>query len=50
MGTSVASFGDGIKTQVGDVFEVEIPAFGRALTNQIALVNSRNGVTPMKAL
>ncbi|MBU4531171.1 MAG: FAH family protein [Hoeflea sp.] len=33
LGTSVASFGDGIKTEDGDVFEIEIPEFGRPLIN-----------------
>lgn len=33
MGTSVASFGDGVQTQVGDRFEIEIPAFGKPLIN-----------------
>jgi len=50
MGTSVASFGDGIKTQVGDVFEIGIPEFGRPLTNAISLVPSRNGLNPIKSL
>jgi hypothetical protein len=50
MGTSVASFGDGIKTQVGDVFEISIPEFGRPLSNAISLVPSRNGLKPIKSL
>jgi hypothetical protein len=33
MGTSVASFGDGVKTMDGDVFEMEIPEFGKPLIN-----------------
>lgn len=33
MGTSVASFGDGFATRDGDVFEIDIPAFGRPLVN-----------------
>lgn len=33
MGTSVASFADGIKTEDGDVFEISIPDFGRPLVN-----------------
>lgn len=33
LGTSVASFGDGIRTEIGDVFEIEIPAFGAPLIN-----------------
>jgi hypothetical protein len=50
MGTSFASFGDGIKTQVGDVFEISIPEFGRPLSNAISLVPSRNGLKPIKSL
>lgn len=33
MGTSVASFGDGVRTEDGDVFEIAIPGFGRPLVN-----------------
>ncbi|MDE1992778.1 MAG: hypothetical protein KGI75_09760 [Rhizobiaceae bacterium] len=33
MGTSVASFGDGVKTEDGDVFEIEVPEFGKPLIN-----------------
>ena len=33
MGTSVASFGDGIEVQIGDSFEIDIPLFGRPLIN-----------------
>ena len=34
-GTSTLSFGDGIETQDGDVFEISVPEFGRALRNKI---------------
>ena len=50
MGTSVASFGDGIRTQDGDVFEISIPEFGKPLINAIKRVQSKNGLTPVKAL
>ncbi len=50
MGTSVASFGDGIRTQDGDVFEIGIPEFGRPLVNAIKRVVSKNGLKPVKAL
>jgi len=33
LGTSVASFGDGLRTEIGDVFEIEIPEFGAPLVN-----------------
>ncbi|WP_028032980.1 AraD1 family protein [Chelativorans sp. J32] len=35
LGTSVASFADGVETRNGDVFEVDIPVLGRPLTNEI---------------
>lgn len=35
-GTSTLSFGDGIQTQDGDVFEIDLPAFGRPLRNTLA--------------
>lgn len=34
-GTATLSFADNISTQNGDTFEIEIPAFGRALRNTI---------------
>lgn len=34
-GTAVASFADGITTQDGDIFEIEIPVLGKALTNPL---------------
>jgi len=33
LGTAVASFGDGVKVQLGDTFEIDIPLFGRPLAN-----------------
>ncbi|PSJ44190.1 FAH family protein [Zobellella taiwanensis] len=35
-GTSTLSFADGIRTQPDDRFEIELPAFGRALRNPLA--------------
>ncbi len=34
-GTSTLSFGDGIQTRDGDVFEIHLPAFGRPLRNPL---------------
>ncbi|RXJ74395.1 FAH family protein [Veronia nyctiphanis] len=34
-GTSTLSFGDAISTQDGDIFEISIPEFGRALSNPL---------------
>lgn len=36
-GTATLSFGDGIQTQAGDVFEIEAPVFGLPLRNSLAL-------------
>lgn len=49
-GTSVASFGDGIRTREGDVFEIEIPEFGKPLVNAITRVEPTfriGGVVPL---
>lgn len=49
-GTSVASFGDGVRTEDGDVFEVSIPEFGKPLINGTRRVPSKvamNGVTAL---
>jgi len=35
-GTATLSFADGIKTEPGDVFEIEAPGFGRPLRNSLA--------------
>jgi len=35
-GTATLSFGDGFKTQEGDVFEIEAPGFGKPLHNRLA--------------
>jgi hypothetical protein len=35
-GTATLSFADGIKTQIGDVFEIEAPQFGLPLRNPLA--------------
>ncbi len=35
-GTATLSFADGVKTQAGDVFEIEAAPFGLALTNPLA--------------
>lgn len=48
LGTSVASFGDGIVTEEGDVFEIDIPEFGKPLINGIqrAATRVRIGTIP----
>ena len=39
-GCPVLSFAEGVRTQAGDVFEIDVPAFGRPLRNTLA-VDSR---------
>jgi hypothetical protein len=48
-GTATLSFADGITTQAGDVFEIEVPAFGLALQNPLALAPAQAPVA-VKAL
>jgi hypothetical protein len=36
-GTATLSFSDGVKTQKGDVFEIESEAFGLPLRNRLTL-------------
>jgi len=50
LGTSVASFGDGVRTEIGDVFEIEIPEFGKPLVNGTQKVSApvaMRAVTPL---
>ena len=41
-GTATLSFGDGIRTQPGDVFEIEAAGFGLPLRNQIAVAEAES--------
>lgn len=50
LGTSVASFGDGIKTEEGDVFEIEIPEFGAPLRNGTVMVKEKIDYGEVQAL
>jgi len=36
-GTATLSFSDGVKTEKGDVFEIEAEAFGLPLRNRLAI-------------
>lgn len=45
-GTATLSFADNIKTQAGDVFEIELPQFGRPLRNPLAFDNEQ----PLRAV
>ncbi|HEX5057394.1 MAG TPA: AraD1 family protein [Gammaproteobacteria bacterium] len=40
-GTATLSFGDGIKTRHGDIFEIESPLFGRPLRNELLAEEDR---------
>jgi hypothetical protein len=48
-GTATLSFADGIKTQAGDVFEIEAGPFGLPLTNPLSFAPDR-GVAGVRAL
>ena len=43
-GTATLSFNDGIKTEPGDVFEIEVEAFGRPLRNALAVAPALQAV------
>ncbi|MEO6300478.1 MAG: AraD1 family protein [Paracoccaceae bacterium] len=49
-GTATLSFADGIKPQVGDVFEIEAAAFGLPLKNPLAQAPAVAGAVTVKAL
>ncbi len=49
-GTATLSFADGVKTQSGDVFEIEQPAFGLPLVNPLAFAPATPGALRVKAL
>lgn len=49
-GTATLSVADGIKTEAGDVFEIEAPDFGLPLKNALAFAPAQAGATTVKAL
>ncbi len=49
-GTATLSVADGIKTEPGDMFEIESPTFGLALRNALAFAPPSGGAQPVKAL
>ena len=49
-GTATLSFADGIGTQAGDVFEIEVPAFGLPLKNPLAIAPAKTGAVAVQAL
>jgi len=45
MGAAVLSYGAGVKTQPGDTFEIDVPAFGQPLRNRMELESDEGLVT-----
>ncbi len=49
-GASALSTANGIKPEIGDIFEVESPLFGRPLRNPLAQQTSQDTLIPIRAL
>ena len=49
-GTATLSFADGIKTQPGDTFEIEVPDFGQPLRNTLTFASKETGATRVHQL
>lgn len=49
-GTATLSFADGIKTQLGDQFEIAIDVFGQPLVNQIGQIDAELPIGQVKKL
>jgi hypothetical protein len=49
-GTATLSFADGIRTQAGDIFEIEAAPFGLPLRNPLAFAPKEEGATTVRAL
>ncbi len=49
-GTATLSVADGIKTQAGDVFEIDSPTFGLPLINPLAFAPGQDGAQTVTAL
>jgi hypothetical protein len=49
-GTATLSFADGVRTQDGDVFEIEAPGFGRPLRNPLRVAGGGTGPVRVRAL
>jgi len=49
-GTATLSFADGIKTEAGDIFEIEAAPFGLPLTNPLAFAPAETGPTAVHPL
>jgi hypothetical protein len=49
-GAATGSFTKNVTTQLGDVFEIEAPAFGRALRNSLGATREPSRLIPIRAL
>ena len=49
-GTATLSFADGIRTEPGDTFEIEVAAFGQPLRNSLAFAPKTSGATGVRPL
>ena len=49
-GTATLSFADGIKTEAGDTFEIEVAAFGQPLRNSLSFSAKTQGATQVRPL
>jgi hypothetical protein len=49
-GTATLSFADGIRTEAGDMFEIEVPDFGQPLRNTLTFAPRSAGATRVHAL
>lgn len=49
-GTATLSFADGIKTEAGDIFEIEAPDFGQKLCNTLTFAPAEPGTKTVHAL
>jgi hypothetical protein len=43
-GTATLSFADGVRTQEGDEFEIQVPAFARPLRNSLRVIQEEGYV------
>lgn len=50
LGTATLSFSDGVRTEPGDVFEIEVPEFGEALRNTLVQVKFSLEIGSIKGL
>ncbi len=49
-GTATLSFADGVKTEAGDTFEIEVPEFGQPLRNTLTFAPKTAGATQVHPL